>query len=59
MTFSNPVNVGLAAGVCWDCLAGDHWECDDRSIDDQANGEEVSCPCFHANHGRDTGGGEA
>lgn len=51
ITVTNPVNVGLAVGVCWDCLAGDHWECDDRSRDDEANGEEVDCPCFAANHG--------
>ena len=48
----NPVNVGLAAGVCWDCLRGDHWECDDRNTEDMANGEESDCPCFDAKHGR-------
>lgn len=49
---SNPVNIGVALGVCHDCLSGEHWECDDRNCEAVANDEESNCPCFDANHGR-------
>lgn len=49
---ANPMNIAVLTGVCHDCCMGEHWECDDRNIEAEANGEETDCPCYQAKHGR-------